>query len=95
MFVRMTHIALLPEKVADATQLFNQEIAPVVKQQKGNKDVWLLESTEKAGHFISVTIWQSESDAQEYESSGKYKELVDKVRNFFAQPPELKTYRTK
>ena len=40
----------------------------------------LLEPVDGSGEFISFTSWQDKADADVYESSGKYKELVAKYR---------------
>jgi len=92
MFVRLTFLDFLPQHVENAKKIFNEEIVPVVKAQKGNIGVWLLESTENNGQYISLTEWQSQADADLYDSSGTYKELVNKVKEMYRDKPVLKTY---
>lgn len=94
MYVRLTFTVSLPDKIEEAKKLFYEEIAPVVKQQKGNIDVMLLRSADDPNESISFSSWEIQSDASEYEASGLYKELVDKARHTFAKPPVLKTYNT-
>ena len=48
-----------------------------------------MDSTE----YISLTVWQNKADADVYESSGKYKELVGKIKGLIGQPV-LKSYTT-
>lgn len=95
MFIRMTYISFLPELLDEAVSIYSQEIVPVVKQQNGNEDIMLLEPTEASDQYISLTIWRSKVEAKQYESSGKYKELIDKVRHTFSQPPVLRSYTVK
>lgn len=92
MFVRMTFISIKPEHIEESKRMFQQEIVPAVRQQKGNENIMLLEPTDESDQYISLTIWQSREDAQQYETSGKYKELVDKARHTFSKPPVLKSY---
>jgi quinol monooxygenase YgiN len=92
MFARLTFINIPPDKVEDLRRIYSEEIVPVIKQQKGNIGAWLLEPTNSVDDFISLTEWVSEADATVYETSGTYKRLVDKVKDFSALKPILKTY---
>lgn len=92
MVVRLTYISFLPEKAEQARRIYNEEILAVVKRQKGNLDCRLLEPADKKDDYISMTSWETSEDANAYDSSGVYKELVDKVRNDFSKDPVLKVY---
>ena len=92
MIVRLTYISFLPEKAEEAKKIYNNEIVGVVKHQKGNLDCRLLEPVNKADDFISMTVWESEDDANAYHSSGVYKQLVDRIKNSFVKDPVLKVY---
>ena len=69
MFVRLTYVNFLPDKLDEAKRIYNSEIIPVVKQQKGNLDCRLLEPVDKAEDYISMTVWDSREDADAYQSS--------------------------
>ena len=92
MFVRLTFCKFLPDKIREARKMYNEEIVPVVRKQKGNTGIRLLEPTEKSNDFISYTEWKTRADADAYHSGGPYKKLVAKMEPFFAKQPELKTY---
>ena len=92
MFVRLTFCKFLPERIEEARRIFQEEIVPVVRKQKGNIIIRLLQPTDKVGDFISFTEWQTKADAEMYETSGLYKKLVAKLEPFFVKQPELKTY---
>lgn len=94
MHVRLTFFTSLPDKNEEAIKIFHDEIVPVVKQQKGNIDIFLLEPTEENNEAISFSTWETKADADDYEATGLYTELVNKVRHTFAKPPVLKTYNT-
>ena len=47
----------------------------------------------KAEDYISITEWKTKADAENYESSGTYRKLVDKVRHLLTKEPVLKTYQ--
>ena len=93
MIVRLTYFAASPEKVEAMRKVYNEEAIPVVRSQKGNLDCKLLEPVNKNDDFISMTVWDNQEDADAYQSTGTYKMLVDKVREFFNGDPQLRVYR--
>ena len=94
MFVRLTYLNFLPGKMEEAKRIYNSELVPIVKKQKGNLDCRMLEPLEKTDDYISMTVWDSKEDADAYHSSGVYKQMVDRVRDLFSKAPVLKVYST-
>jgi len=92
MYVRLTYLNFLPGKADEAKTIYNNELAPVVKRQKGNLDCRLLEPVDTGDDYISMTVWDSKEDADAYHASGIYKQLVDRVRSSFSKEPVLKVY---
>ena len=92
MFARLTFISIKPESVEDLKRIFNEEVVPVVKSQKGNVGIWLLEPTNSADDYVSLTEWVSEAEANAYELSGTYRTLVDKLKDKYKNKPVLKKY---
>ncbi|HJW17098.1 MAG TPA: antibiotic biosynthesis monooxygenase [Flavisolibacter sp.] len=92
MVVRLTFCKFLPDKIAEAKRIYNQDIVPVAKKQKGNLRIFLLEPVNTADDFISVTEWKSKEEADAYQSSGVYKSLVSKLEKFFMKEPAIKVY---
>ena len=92
MFARLTYISIKPESVEELKRIYNEEVIPVVKKQKGNIGIWLLEPTNSDDDYISLTEWISETEANAYESSGTYRTLVDKLKDKYKNKPVLKTY---
>ena len=94
MIVRLTFLTILPQNVVQAKRVFEEEIVPVIRKQRGNIDCRLLEPIEKNDDYISMTTWETKADADAYNSSGIYRELVEKVRKNLAKDPFLKVYTT-
>jgi heme-degrading monooxygenase HmoA len=92
MFVRLTFCKFLPEKINEARKIYNEEIMPALRKQKGLLHVRFLEPTDKSGDYISITEWSTKADAELYDASGLYKKLVNKLEAYFIKQPELKTY---
>ena len=95
MWVRLTFVKLQPDKLDEHRMICYEQIVPVVKAQPGNIDIFELESVEEAGEIISLTSWESKEAWEAYETTGKYAEMVNKVRHTFAGPPEAKSYEVK
>jgi len=92
MIVRLTFLSFLPQNLIEAKRIYNEEVIPVVKKQRGNIDCRMLEPIEKKDDYISMTTWETKADADAYHSSGTYRDLVEKVRKDFAKDPVLKVY---
>jgi heme-degrading monooxygenase HmoA len=92
MFARLTFIKTSPESSDDIKRIYNEEIVPVVRSQKGNIGCWLMEPTSENDDYISLTEWNSPADADAYETSGTYRKLVDKIKDYYTAKPVLKTY---
>lgn len=94
MFVRLTYLNFLPGKMEEAKSIYNSELVPIVKSQKGNLDCRMLEPVDKTDDYISMTVWDNKEDADAYQASGVYKQLVDRVKDLYAKTPVLKVYST-
>ena len=94
MFVRLTYLNFLPGKMEEAKRIYNSELVPIVKRQKGNLDCRMLEPLDKTDDYISMTMWDTKEDADAYHSSGVYKQMVDQVKNTFSKDPVLRVYST-
>jgi heme-degrading monooxygenase HmoA len=92
MIVRLTYLSFLPDNLVQAKTVYHDVVIPTVRNQKGNIDCRLLEPIDKNDEYISMTTWETKADADAYETSGVYRDLVNKVRKDFAKPPVLKVY---
>jgi quinol monooxygenase YgiN len=92
MIVRLTYCKFGPGSIEQIKAIYNNEVVPVAREQKGNLGIRLIEPTDKSDDFISISEWATQEDAAAYESSGVYKSLVAKLSDFLAAPPVLKTY---
>ena len=92
MIVRLTYCKFSPDVINEAKKIYNRDVVPVAKMQKGNLGIRLIEPVDKSDDFVSISEWATQQDAEAYESSGVYKNLVNKLADFLAKPPVLKTY---
>ena len=95
-FVRMTFTQSDPASAEAARALYNSaEVSGVLERQKGHRFHYLLESVDVPGESISVTAWDSREDAEAYERSGTYEELVAKFMHFYTGPARLGSYEAR
>lgn len=93
MLIRLTFITVQPEDVEQMKRFFNDEIVPVVKAQKGNAGIRLLEPLQgEQLEYVSLTEWQTAADAEAYETSGTYRRLVESLKDMYTSKPVLKIY---
>jgi heme-degrading monooxygenase HmoA len=93
MVVRHTLMHLDPENVEKARESYkSEEFTGVLRKLKGYRFNYLLESIDEPGEAISVTAWDTMDDAEAYEQSGLYADLVTKFGKWFTAPAELRTY---
>ncbi len=95
MWIRLIEVKIQPDKLDEARKIYNEEIVPTVKTQKGNVDMFLMESMDREGEMVSFTSWDSKEDGDTYEASGTYVEMVNKVKHTFAGMPTLWSYDVK
>jgi heme-degrading monooxygenase HmoA len=62
-----------------------------MREQWGFRGGLVLSNTE-VDEGYTLTIWETEVDAEAYESSGVYQEQVAKVGNLLVEPPTRKIY---
>lgn len=93
MFVRQGSFEVVPGKLDALRETYTRDCIPIVRAAPGNVDVYLLEPADGVGPIVACTVWRSEEDASAYDASGTAKEVVAKVKSFFAGPPTLRSYR--
>ena len=93
MFARQVSMHFQPTKIEEGRRIFNEQIAPELRKQKGNVEVYLLEpKNQTKDEFISVSIWKNEMDAEKYEQSGKFDEFSKLLKPFTTGQLTVKQY---
>jgi len=95
MWCRLTFVKFDPAKLEEGRKIFMEVHVPAVKKQKGNIDVYLMESASEPGEGISFTSWESKKDGDAYEKSGVYRELVNGIVHLHVRQPKLMEYEVK
>lgn len=84
LYVRIVSLTLQDGKEEEFKKIYSKEIIPALLTTKGCLYAYLTQNIENKNSYISVTIWDSKTNADYYESSGKFDELVKKVMHTFS-----------
>ncbi len=85
LFVRIVSVKIHVSKIEEFKDLYSSIIIPELESINGCRNVYLIESVNEENEFISLTIWDNKKNADEYEASGKFAELINKVKHTFSQ----------
>ena len=78
-------------KQDEALNIYKENIVPAAKEQKGFKSMNLLTDMD-INKFISISMWETEKDMIDSESSGYLQEQVGKIVGLFVGPPIIQHY---
>lgn len=84
-FVRVVALKIQDGKLEEFKKLYSEIVIPTFKKTEGCIQAFLTQSISEQDDFLSMTIWESKKDAEEYEISGRYQELLNKVKHTFSQ----------
>ncbi len=83
MYVRIVSAKLKEGKSEELRQLYEERVIPVLLSTKGCRHAYLSENLQNKNEIISVTVWDSKEDADNYESTGVFGQLVDQAKHTF------------
>jgi quinol monooxygenase YgiN len=84
LFVRIVAPQIRPESLDDFKRIYREEIIPALRSVHGCRYAELSEKVGATSDIISITVWNSAEDAEEYETSGVYRDLVKKLEPTFS-----------
>jgi len=83
-FVRIVSVKIQESKMEEMEGIYNSEVIPALKATPGCKAAFLTKGIQDEHEAISLTIWESQKHAQDYERSGMYEKLVKKLEHTFS-----------
>ncbi len=86
MFTRITTVFVDPTRAKEAMQQWKVNVTEIWKQQKGYIRGYLLMNS-RTGKGKVVSLWETQADAEAYESTGAFSRAIDPFRHFFIAPP--------
>lgn len=85
LYVRIVSLSIQNGKENEFEKIYNDEIIPSLLSMPGCRYAYLTQSIREPNSFISLTIWDKKEDADYYENSGRFRELIEKVSHTFSQ----------
>lgn len=85
MYVRIVSVKVQYDKLEEFKKIYLEELIPELKSVKGCQNAYLIESTNEDDEYISLTVWKDKESADNYESSGQFTQLVNRIKHTFSQ----------
>ena len=90
MFVRQVTLKLKANSATELTRLIDNEIIPMLRQQKGFRDETTFIAPERS-EAVANSFWDSKEDAEAYSRAG-YPEVLKTLSNVLEGTPTIKTF---
>jgi len=91
MHVRAVTVQFQSGKTQEAIDIFRDSVVPAQKAQKGYQGSYLMTDA-SSGQALALSLWESEADMLEGESTGYYQEQIAKLASLFTGAPDLNHY---
>jgi quinol monooxygenase YgiN len=95
MFMRLVQVRIKPERRADFLRLYEEVIMPNLQSTPGCLYAGLVQSIRRDDEGISLTIWDSPRDAEAYEKSGAFQQMIEQSKPFFSDSSEWRMQLSK
>jgi len=90
MFARSVSFRLKPGRAADFTELFDQDIIPMLRKQKGFQDEIAMVAPGGAD-AIGISVWDQKEDAEAY-ARGAYPGVLKTLMHVVEGTPRVQSY---
>jgi heme-degrading monooxygenase HmoA len=90
MFMRLFQLKLNPLCIGQFKDFYSGVVLPQLQKMPGCIFAGLIQSGPENSEFISLTFWETQLNAEEYESSGAFQSLLDQSKPFFSESTEWK-----
>ncbi len=88
MFMRLVHARYKPESLAAIQKIYDTVIIPRLQKVPGCLFVGAIASEKKREEGISMTLWDTREHAAEYEKSGLFSEMLERIRPHLEESSE-------
>jgi len=90
MFARGVSIHLKSSMLSDYTRTFENEVLPLLREQKGFKDAISL-SNPSSPDVVAITLWQNKGNAEAYNTNA-YTEVLKRLERLIDGTPKVQTF---
>ncbi|OGU31969.1 MAG: hypothetical protein A2X67_10740 [Ignavibacteria bacterium GWA2_55_11] len=90
MVIRFVQVRVHDPHARSLVLAYEKTVIPALKATEGCLAASLLQNNKDPYECVSMTLWRSATDAQNYERSGHFASLVEAMRPYFAESTEWK-----
>lgn len=91
MFVTVVQTQMKPADVEEATQLWREQVAPVMKDVPGFLRGTLVGDA-STGSSLVFNVWASDADAAAFRATGQDQTLLGLFTGYYTAPPSVNRY---
>ena len=92
MFARNVSIHLKPNMLSDYNRTLENEILPLLREQRGFKDEITL-SNPSSLDVVAISLWESKANAEAY-NTNSYPEVLKTVARLIDGTPKVQTFES-
>jgi len=92
-WVRIVQLKIRPGKREEFKRRYVEHVIPTLRQVRGCRHAYLTGQDDDPDILASVTTWNSRADAEAYEKSGLYDQLIESQKEFLSSLFEWKRHR--
>ena len=90
MFMRLVQLNVELQYIDEFRDAYKTEVIERLQKMPGCKFVGLIENGTEETEFISLTLWDTQEQAESYEKGGIYSELLGKLMPYLQNSSEWK-----
>ena len=90
MYMRLVQAKYQPAALSIIRKIYDEKIIPQLQKMKGCLFACLIKSENDPDEGISLTLWDSQENAESYVKSGAFQALLDEIKPFFSDSSEWK-----
>lgn len=91
MYASLTIVNIHPQKAAEATRIWREEILPITQTLSGWKGAELF-TNPQTGEGVAVNFYETEASVGAVEASGQFQQLMGKLAPLMTAPPVRKVF---
>ena len=95
MYMRLVQARFIPASLSIIKKIYDDKIIPQLQHMSGCMFAGLVISETEPDLGISLTLWDSEENAESYVKSGTFQTLLDEIRPYFSDSSEWKVQLTR
>ncbi len=88
MYMRFVHLKVNEGRLREFRRFYDERVIPALQNTAGCLFSSLLQPTGESNECISLTLWGSPEDVEEYEKSGLFDQLLDESDEYLADTSE-------